>query len=208
MALTCGCRVKIPALTLVALILSTPAESSGRTVSVSLDPDIVESEITGRLFLIVNDEPEPTPREVASMIFAAVAENPIWGSYAPLFGQDVEQWKPGSAVRMTNGQIQGYPFNSLDEFPPGDYYVQAVLNIYTKFQRADGHTIWAAMDHWDGQQFHISPDNLYSEVKKVTIGDGKSDIELNLTEKIPPIELPEDTRFTKRLKFKSALASE
>ena len=51
--------------------------------------------------------------------------------------------------------------------PAGDYYVQALLNIYTEFHRADGHVIWAHMDQWEGQQFSRSPGNLYSEVRKV-----------------------------------------
>ena len=177
-------------------------------VSVTLDSSVADSATTGRVFLIINDAPEPTPREVAGMIFAAVAENPRWGSYAPLFGQDVEQWQPGTSIVMLDDSVDGYPFGSFADLPAGDYWVQAVLNVYTKFERSDGHTIWAAMDHWDGQQFHISPGNLYSKVHKITIGDDRNlDIDLRLADKIPPTDLPTATRFTKRLKFKSDLAS-
>ena len=41
--------------------------------------------------------------------------------------------------------------------PPGEYFVQALLNVYTRFPRADGHVIWAHMDQWEGQQFNRSP---------------------------------------------------
>ena len=45
--------------------------------------------------------------------------------------------------------------------------MQALVNVYTEFHRADGHTIWAHMDQWEGQQFNKSPGNLYSEVHKI-----------------------------------------
>lgn len=185
------------------------AEASGHHVKVKLDSSVADSAITGRVFLLINDAPEPSPREVASMIFAAVAENPRWGTYAPIFGQDVRNWHPGTSIKLSEDLIDGYPFESLSDLPPGDYWVQAVLNVYTEFRRSDGHTIWAAMDHWDGQQFHISPGNLYSEVQKISSSDADEiSIDLTLSEKIPPIKLPTDTRYTKRLKFRSELASE
>jgi hypothetical protein len=51
--------------------------------------------------------------------------------------------------------------------PAGDYYVQAMLEPYTKFSRADGHVIWVHNDQWEGQRFNISPGNLVSEVERV-----------------------------------------
>ena len=83
------------------------------------------------------------------MTFAAAAENPKWGVYAPLFGMDIHGTAPGSTVVMANEDVRGYPFRNFSEIPPGAYWVQAVLNVYTRFERSDGHTIWAAMDHWD-----------------------------------------------------------
>src|SRR5205807_7556175 len=49
----------------------------------------------------------------------------------------------------------------------GDFFVQAILNIYTEFHCADGHRVWLHMDQWEGQHFNRSPGNLYSEVQKV-----------------------------------------
>jgi len=80
---------------------------------------------------------------------------------------------------------------SLDELEPGDYYVQALLNVYTEFHRADGHTIWAHMDEWEGQQFNLSPGNLYSDVQSVHLDPSKGyDLELKLTRRIPPFSRP------------------
>ncbi|MDT9136442.1 hypothetical protein RSW15_25240, partial [Escherichia coli] len=51
--------------------------------------------------------------------------------------------------------------------PAGDYYAQAVLNVYTQYKRSDGHTIWAHQDHWEGQRWAYAPGNLLSTPVKV-----------------------------------------
>jgi len=63
----------------------------------------------------------------------------------------------------------GFPQRSLRELPAGDYHVQALLNVYTEFPRADGHVIWAHMDQWDGQHFNWAPGNLLSPPQKVRL---------------------------------------
>ena len=44
---------------------------------------------------------------------------------------------PGATATIDGGVI-GYPLISVEKIPAGDYYVQAVLNVYETFQRADG----------------------------------------------------------------------
>ena len=55
-------------------------------------------------------------------------------------------------------------------FLPGEYTVQAVLNKYETFHRSDGKTVKLHPDMGEGQHWNISPGNLYSKPKKVTIG--------------------------------------
>ena len=100
----------------------------------------------------------------------------------------------------------GYPLKSLKELPAGEYYVQALVNVYTEFHRADGHTIWAHMDQWEGQQFNKSPGNIYSAVQKVHL-DPKAgyDVKLSLDTLIPPVEVPADTEWVKHIKIQSAM---
>jgi len=93
------------------------------------------------------------------------------------------------------------------EGPAGDYWVQAVLNIYTRFPRADGHTIWAHMDQWEGQDFSRSPGNLFSEPEKVHFGAGGRSVKLSLSKAIPPIAVPADTEWVKHIKLESKLLS-
>ena len=80
--------------------------------------------------------------------------------------------------------------------------------MYTEFHRSDGHTIWAHMDQWEGQQFNKSPGNLYSEAQKVHLDPAAGfDLKLSLTKVIPPVEMPKDTDQVKRIKIQSTLLS-
>ena len=63
----------------------------------------------------------------------------------------------------------GSPLPSVRDIPPGDYYVQGFVNIYSAFPRADGHVVWMHDDRWEGQRWPRSPGNLYSTVQRVRI---------------------------------------
>ena len=70
-----------------------------------------------------------------------------------------------------------------------------MLNVYTTFHRADGHTVKLHADQWEGQVFQISPGNLYSEVRKIALDPrAAGTVRLTLGRKIPPIAMPADTR--------------
>jgi len=131
-----------------------------------------------------------------------------WRNSVPFFGVDVKNLKPGKTV-MIDENVLGYPLKSLSELPAEEYYVQGLLNIYTEFHRSDGHVVWLHMDQWEGQQFNRSPGNLISEVKKVKL-DSAADytVELSLNKVIPPVEVPLDTEWVKRIKIQSKLLTE
>jgi hypothetical protein len=74
------------------------------------------------------------------------------------------------------------------------------LNVYTTLHRADGHAVKMHMDQWEGQVFQISPGNLYSEPRKMTIDPRKGGtIRLVLDRKIPPIPAPSNTEYVKHI---------
>jgi hypothetical protein len=103
----------------------------------------------------------------------------------------------------------GSPIYSLTDLPVGDYYVQAMINVYSEFRRADGHVLWMHDDQWEGQHFNISPGNLYSDVRQVRLDPSEGfDVELVTSNVIPPIELPPDDDWVKRFKFESPLLTE
>src|SRR5262249_60603791 len=83
----------------------------------------------------------------------------------PFFGRDVERLEPEKIVAL-DGTDLGTPVDSLDEIPPGDYYVQAVVVVYTEVRRADGHVVWMHDDQWGGQRWNPTAGTLYSSVAK------------------------------------------
>ncbi|MBV9434742.1 MAG: hypothetical protein JOZ44_01740 [Acidobacteria bacterium] len=127
---------------------------------------------------------------------------------AQFFGLDVDQLAPGAAATI-DGSTLGYPIISLDQLPAGDYYVQAVLNIYQPYHRSDGHTVKLPPDMGEGQQWYEKPGNLMSKPKQVHI-DARTGgtIRIELTEKIPPVEAPKDTQYVKHFRIQSKLLSD
>ena len=162
-------------------------------------PSSVHSEaITGRVFVMVSRDDRREPRLQAGS----------WSRSVPFFGVEVENLKPGE-VAVIDEKVLGYPPKSLSEIPDGDYYVQGLINVYTKFHRSDGHVIWAHMDQWEGQRFNRSPGNLYSDVISVNLDPSSGyTIKLTLNKVIPPVKIPEDTKWVKHIKFQSKLLTE
>jgi hypothetical protein len=102
--------------------------------------------------------------------------------------------------------VAGAPEATLGDVAPGDYFAQALFNIYSEFRRADGHTIWAHNDQWEGQNFARSPGNLFSEPQLVHVGPGGSEvIRLAVDHVIPAIVVPPDTAWVQRIKFESPM---
>jgi len=169
---------------------------AGARFEISFAPAAHSQPITGRVFVVLSKTETPEPRLQAG----------VWRTYeAPFFGLDVDQWQAGRSVAI-DGSTPGYPLASLQQIPAGDYYVQALVNVYTQFHRSDGHTIWAHMDQWEGQKFNRSPGNLFSAVKKVHLdANAGYDVKLELTNVIPPVEVPADTAWVKRVKIQSKL---
>ncbi|HYV98612.1 MAG TPA: alpha/beta hydrolase-fold protein, partial [Gemmatimonadaceae bacterium] len=94
------------------------------------------------------------------------------------------------------------------DIPPGEYFAQAFVNVYTKFARADGHTVWLHNDQWEGQNWKRSPGNLYSAPARVTIGGtGGTRITLVADKVNPPLALPADDEHVKRIRFQSDILS-
>ena len=185
-------------LAIVFLSLGTsslvPAQQSSSTkFEISFPASAHAGPITGRVFVVISKRETPEPRLQAGS----------WGDTSPIFGADVEALTPGRAA-VIDGTTLGYPLRSLREIPVGDYYVQALVNIYTEFHRSDGHTIWAHMDQWEGQHFNRSPGNLYSEMKRVHLDPAAGyDVRLDLTSAIPPVQVPTDTQFVKHIRIQS-----
>ncbi len=127
---------------------------------------------------------------------------------AQIFGQDVENWEAGD-IRFFNGKAFGYPIQGLQDIPAGEYFVQAVLHKYETFQRKDGHTLKMPMDRGEGQQWNRAPGNLFSKPMKITVNMLKEIVlKIELTEEIPLIQKPADTKYIKHIEIESKLLTE
>ncbi len=174
----------------------TPARTSGIRFEIVVPASVEPRPVDGRMLLVIARANDPEPRFQVGRGLTS----------QPLYGVDVDGLRPGEPAVIDAG-THGWPVASLRDIPSGDYWVQAVLNVYTTFHRADGHTIKAHMDQWEGQHWNRSPGNLYSTPQRVTLGPAARTIRVQLTQRIPPIEPPKDTKYIRHIKFRSAILS-
>ena len=121
----------------------------------------------------------------------------------PLFSKYVEQLQAGrdGHARRRGPRPSG---RQPRDIPAGEYWVQPFVNVYTRFPRADGHTVWMHMDQWEGQNWKRSPGNLYGDPVKMRIDPASpAPIKLVADKVIPPITPPADTDMVKRIKIQS-----
>ncbi|MFT4737568.1 MAG: hypothetical protein ACI8QD_001851 [Cyclobacteriaceae bacterium] len=168
------------------------------TVEVSFSSDLKNTPMDGRLLLMLSTNDEREPRFQISDGYGTQL----------IFGQNVDQMKPGEPIVFNSEQF-GYPYESLAEVPPGEYYAQALLHVYETFDLSTGQTVKLPMDNGEGQQWNRSPGNLYNEPIKVMIEpENQGVIKIVMDQEIPPIPEPEDTEYIKHIKMKSELLSE
>jgi hypothetical protein len=150
--------------------------------------------ITGRVYVMISRTSETEPRLQISQTGGT-----------PFFGRDVERLAPGEAAVIDETDL-GSPVPSLRGIPSGEYFVQAFVNVYSEFKRADGHIVWMHDDRWEGQRWNISPGNLHSAVQRIRL-DVERGYRVSLTADrvIPPIDIPPDTRWVKRFRFESPM---
>ena len=169
------------------------APAPGLRFEISFDRTARAEAVTGRVYVAISrDNQRPPIQQVGA-------------TGVPLFSHAVETLAPGQAA-VIDARDLGHPVQSLRDLPPGEYWVQAFVNVYTRFARADGHTVWLHMDQWEGQQWNRSPGNLFSEPVKVRIdGDMPAPIKLVCDKVIPPVQVAPDTEYVKHVKIQSEI---
>ncbi len=165
---------------------------------ISFSQQISNTPLDGRVLLFISPTDKPEPR-------MQVRDNV---SSAQVFGVNVDQLAPGKAVKIGSG-VFGFPVNSLSGLPKGEYYVQALLHRYETYNLANGHTVKLPASWEAGQNFNREPGNLYSVPRKVFIDPGKKgNIHIEMTQVVPPVKEPEDSKYVKHVKMKSKLLSD
>jgi hypothetical protein len=151
--------------------------------------------LDGRVLLFISDDGKAEPRTQTDQYRA--------NSTKPIFGVDVDGLRPGADV-IVDEKIVGWPVRSLKELPPGDYFVQALINRYETFHRADGHTIKMPMDQGEGQHWDSKPGNFYSKPVKMHLDAASGgEIRISMDQEIPPIAPPTDTAQVKYLRVQN-----
>ncbi|MBV8207144.1 MAG: hypothetical protein JO041_10150 [Acidobacteria bacterium] len=167
--------------------------SSAPKFEVVINEQAAAAPVTGRLIVVLAKKADPEPRLTIAPAGPAI------------YAVDVNHLAPGQASIIDENSV-GYPM-PLGQLPAGEYFAQAILNVYSEFHRSDGHTVWVHMGDGRVEVFQIAPGNLYSEVTPVQIGAGGT-VRLQIAHVIPPSPAPPDTAWLKHIKIQSKLLSE
>ena len=165
---------------LLSAILSqaATAKPSGQRFEVSFPKEMSAAPLDGHVLLLISNNDTKEPRFQISFMTAESQQ---------VFGIDVDALAPG-APAIIDASPLGYPAESLNDVPAGDYWVQAVLNLYETFHLANGRTLKLPPDKGEGQHWAVKPGNLYSKPVKMHL-DPKSGltVRISLTEKMPSV---------------------
>lgn len=183
---------------LMLVLLASAIPALTQSITISFPTSKSAKPLDGRLLLLLSNDTGPDGKAEPRNQINDTPRTQI------VFGTTVDDLGPNHPIPVTNAYA-GYPYKTLADVPPGDYTVQAVLNIYETFHRADGTTVKLAPDRGEGQHWNSAPGNLYSKPVKIHIGPSPTPIQLSLTETIPPIAPEPDTKYIRHLKIQSVL---
>jgi hypothetical protein len=175
----------------LAAMLALTASAADTKFEISYPKSANAGPITGRVYVMISRDAKTEPRLQVGRVGI------------PFYGHDIQKLPPGAAAVIDATDL-GTPVESLSDIPAGDYYVQAFVNIYSEFKRADGHTVYMHDDQWEGQHWNRSPGNLYSSVKQMHLDRAKGyKIAIVCDQVIPPVVTPPDTEWVKSFKIQS-----
>jgi hypothetical protein len=147
---------------------------------VTVAKGLLDKPQNGRLFVIVSKRASGEPRLT---IGNTGMDAP------PVFARDLNNFSTDS-TGVIDHTAAAFPLENLSKLEAGEYFVQALFDSNMDLKSVN------------------APDNLYSAVSKMPLNPQKSGtIKLELTQKIPPEQLPQDTESVKFVKLKSELLS-
>jgi hypothetical protein len=171
---------------------SAPA-ASGPRFEISFSKAAHAEPITGRVYVAISKTFNGTRTPIAQTGETGV----------PLFGVNISALAAGVTTTIDGGTF-GHPVQSLRDIPAGEYWVQPFVNVYTKFARADGKTVWLHMDQWEGQNWKNSPGNIFGDPVKIQYNPrSTTPIKLVADKVIPEIKVPADSGNVRRIKIQS-----
>jgi hypothetical protein len=176
----------------------SPADQARLKFAISFPAARSGSPLDGRVLLLISTDDKKEPR---------FSVNDSAGTQQ-VFGIDVEGLVPEREA-VVDGTAFGYPRHNLAAIEPGEYWVQAVLNIYQTYHLKDGRTLKLPPDRGEGQQWNRKPGNLYSQPVKMRLDPQRSQtIKISLSQVMPEIPDPPETKFIKHIKIQSKLLTD
>ena len=148
---------------------------------VSISKDVATTTKDGRLFVILARKNKPEPRLTLGRT----------GLDAPeAFARDVNAFAPGAAAVLDQTAF-AFPITNLTALPAGDYFAQALFDCDADLRSPE------------------APENLYSKPQMIHFDPAQGGSwKLELTQQIPPEQLPADTEQIKFVKIQSKRLSE
>jgi hypothetical protein len=166
----------------LALIAFCTPPHSARTASVrfevTLAPGLTQSPQSGRLLVVLSAKSQPEPR-------LTIGHTGLDAS--PAFGRDIKNFAPGGQESLDE-TCAAFPIDSLARLPAGDYFVQALLDSNIDLKSVN------------------APGNLYSKPRKVHVDPSQgATVKIELTERVPPEQMPPDGGYVRYVKIQSNL---
>ncbi len=163
-----------------AVYTAGQSANSSLRFEVSIAKGLLEKGQNGRLFVIVSQRAQG---ELRLTIGNTGVDSP------PMFARDVHNFS-SSSTGVIDDSAAAFPIDSLSELPAGAYFIQALFDSNIDLKSVN------------------APGNLYSAVLKAQLDPKKGGIiNLELTQKVPPEQLPQDTESVKFVKLKSEMLS-
>jgi len=161
---------------ILALLFSPVALCHAQRIEITVSA--ATAPLHGHLVLVFAKKDDPEPRFQLNEDYKS----------SQGFGVDVSDLAPGKSIVM-GAQTLGYPRPSLTDLDPGDYYVQAVFNVYEQFHLASGKDLWLPPDKGEGQHWNRKPGNYYNKPVKIHFNPkSNATIKLTLDRVIPSIK--------------------
>ncbi len=193
-------KVATPIVFLVLfLVAGCSTQDKNTTIfKVSFTKELSEQAQDGRLLLMLakNDKAEPRFQINDGLTTQLV------------FGIDVEGMQPGQEITINDENAFGFPIQSVNNIPAGDYFVQALINRYETFHLKTGHTVKLPPDQGEGQQWHSKPGNFYSKPVKISLKKEGETIKVMMDQKISEVKDPTDSKYIRHIKIQSKMLTE
>ena len=176
------------------------SSAKGPRFEVSFARELSAQPLDGRMYLLISKDGSKEPRFLIAR----------YGGFdtQQIFGVDVDGLRPG-APAVVDTSTMGYPVESVEQIPAGDYFVQGFLNIYETFHLASGHVVKLPPERGEGQKWFIKPGNFYSVPVRMHIDPAAGGTtRVTLTQKIPPIPPARDSKYLKYVRIQSRLLSQ